>query len=113
MGNHNFTPRRAFKNNEPVGIKGCSYSREHVANELQKFGRGGYATKTAVMYQSRQNAPKIYVTKVKFRNGKDELFLTNDLCPPNELGSGPITSTAKRSGSGYNTGSRVVNSRMR
>lgn len=108
MGNHNFTPRRQYQPKQPVAILGCEFSRENVPEELKKFGPGAYVMKSGVMYQSRPNAPKVYVTRVKFPTGKDELFLTNDLYTLEEAKKITQTPIAK---SPRSTGSRVVNSR--
>jgi hypothetical protein len=108
----NLAPRRQFAQNQPVIIIGCEVSKEHVPEELKKFGPGAYVIKSDVMYKSRPNAPDIGVTRVKFPTGKDELFLTNDLYPP---GSVPSSVEAPRQEArpygSNNTGSRIVNAR--
>lgn len=126
----NLAPRRQFAQNQPVIIVGCEVSKEHVPEELKKFGPGAYAINSGLMYKSRPNSPDIGVTRVKFPHGKDELFLTNDLYPPgsvplptsSERSSAPTNGrsdhssapTNGRSSSGRsmnNTGSRIVNAR--
>ena len=39
----NLAPRRQFAQNQPVIIIGCEISKEHVPEELKKFGPGAYA----------------------------------------------------------------------
>ena len=130
----NLAPRRQFAQNQPVIIIGCEISKEHVPEELKKFGPGAYAMHSGLMYKSRPNAPDLGVTRVKFPSGKDELFLTNDLYPPGtdlrsdanfvrtDLRSDAnfvrtdLRATANPSEGGRtqarpNTGSRIVNAR--
>ena len=112
MGNYSFKPKRTFSQNQPVYIKGFDFTHEHVPGELQKFGKGAYVTDQSSMYQSRPDAPKIYVTKVKFPNGKEELFLANDLCTVEEAKNIKDPTKTSRSGP-INTGSRIINSKYR
>ena len=110
----NLAPRRQFAQNQPVIIIGCEVSKEHVPEELKKFGPGAYAMQSGVMYKSRPNSPDIGVTRVKFPTGKDELFLTNDLYPPGSVlqsDSSADRSITHRSSGQNNTGSRIVNAR--
>lgn len=120
----NLAPRRQFAQNQPVIIVGCEVSKEHVPEELKKFGPGAYAIHSGLMYKSRPNSPDIGVTRVKFPHGKDELFLTNDLYPPgsippptsserssSELHSAPTNGRPSSSRPMNNTGSRIVNAR--
>ena len=107
----NLAPRRQFAQNQPVIIIGCEISKEHVPEELKKFGPGAYAMQSGLMYNSRPNAPDIGVTRVKFPSGKDELFLTNDLYPPGTAQSAPEHAQSRRPPGSNNTGSRIVNSR--
>lgn len=112
MGNAITTPKRQFQINQPVVIVGSEVSLEHVPEELPKFGKGAYVTKSLVAMKSRPNAPDIGVTRVRFPNGRDEAFLTNDLYSVEEAKSiGPITRSQPSSQSGYNTGCRVLNNR--
>ena len=121
----NLAPRRQFAQNQPVIIIGCEISKEHVPEELKKFGPGAYAMQSGLMYKSRPNAPDIGVTRVKFPSGKDELFLTNDLYPPGtdlrgeananfvrtDLRGGATAHEGGRTQARPNTGSRIVNAR--
>jgi hypothetical protein len=114
MGNQNFTPQQTFGKNKPVGIRGCAFSKEHVPVELLRYGRLGYSQRVGKMYQSRPSACKVYVNKVKFQNGKDELFLCNDLVLPTKADTQPVKqSTVGRSAGPRNSGSRIVNSRYK
>lgn len=110
----NTVPRRQFQPNQPVAIVGCDVSLEHVPEELRKFGQGAYVVKSSLMYKSRPDAPDIGVTRVKFPNGRDELFLTNDLVTVEEAKAmGPQRHHQQQSVRPLNTGSRIVNSRLR
>ena len=114
MGNHNFKPQQAFGKNKPVGVRGCSFSKEHVPVELLRYGRLGYSQKVGKMYQSR-GGHEVYVNKVKFPNGKEELFLCSDLSAPTKADLQPVKqqSSVGRSAGPRNSGSRIVNSRYK
>ncbi len=106
----NLAPQRQFVQNQPVVIIGCEISKEHVPEELKKFGQGAYVIQSGLMYKSRPNAPDIGITRVKFPNGKDELFLTNDLYVPGSVTPGHTKSHTTNTPMN-NTGSRIVNAR--
>ena len=109
----NTAPKRQFQPNQPVVIVGSDVSLEHVPEELKKFGQGAYVVKSSVMMKSRPNAPDIGVTRVKFPNGKDELFLTNDLLTVEEAKNYvPQQYTPSPPRNGYNTGSRILNQKL-
>ena len=113
MGNHNFTPKQKFsKKDQPVLIKGFSFTNEHIPAELVKNGRVGYVQTSGVMFQSRPNHPKMYVNKVKLKNGKEELFMTNDLHVGGGVAdSAPVIRNPVQNR--RNSGSRIVNTRYK
>ena len=107
----NTVPRRQFQPNQPVIIVGSDVSLEHVPEELRKLGQGAYVVKSFLAMKSRPNAPDIGVTRVRFPNGRDEIFLTNDLVTPEESKTMAPTNY-QRQKSGFDTNSRIVNKRM-
>ena len=79
MGNYNF---RA--NPPPVGsvvrIQHDKFSKdEGITDEIMRIGQQAQVLKTANIYQSRPNAPPISVSRVKFRDGTTEAYMTVNL----------------------------------
>ena len=112
MGNYNFTPKQRWNKNQPVAVRGFGFSNEHVPQELQKYGRIAYAQKNGEMYQSRSRAPKMYVTRIKYKNGREELVMSSDLFQPNNSDLGASRSSPTRRTQGPSkTGCRVLDSK--
>ena len=52
-----------------------------IPNELLKIGEKVKAIKTLNLYQSRDTCEPITVTKIMFRDGKTDVYLTKNLAP--------------------------------
>lgn len=80
MGNYNFRAQNIPPVGSIVKIQHDKFSKdEGITDDIMRIGHPAKILKTANIYKSRPNAPDITVSKVQFRDGKTESYMTVNL----------------------------------
>jgi hypothetical protein len=74
-----------FRANKPIDgsimkVKHDAFSKdEGITDEIMRTGQPVKVLRTQNIYQSRPNAPTVTVSRVQFRDGKTEAYMTVNL----------------------------------
>ena len=80
MGNYNFTVSKIPQKGQIVRIVHDEYSKfQEIPNDIMKIGQQAQVIDTKNLYKSRPNFPDISVSRVKFKDGTVDTYMTKNL----------------------------------